>query len=112
MMIQPLPTPDAADPNRPGFHLRTLKTDQGERRYTVYVPEGYDGTKTFPVILFLHGSGERGRTGSRRRRSASVPRSSIAQGGVPAHRRLPPGPADMVGRLARRRRRRSRRSTR
>ena len=43
MMIQPLPTPTAENPTQPGFHVRTVKTDQGERKYTVYVPEGYDG---------------------------------------------------------------------
>ena len=75
MMIQPLPSPTAADPFQPGFHLRTLKTDQGERRYTVYVPEGYDGTRTFPVVLFLHGSGERGEDGMTRRRSGWARRS-------------------------------------
>src|SRR5262249_31533955 len=54
VMIQPLPTPTADQPNAPGFHLRTVKTDQGERKYTVYVPPGYDGSRVFPVILFLH----------------------------------------------------------
>jgi len=63
LMIQPLPTPAADDPTGPGFHLRTVKTDQGERKYTVYVPQGYDGTRVFPVILFLHGAGERGEDG-------------------------------------------------
>jgi predicted esterase/prenyltransferase beta subunit len=62
-MIQPLPIPTADNPSGPGFHLRTLKTDAGERKYSVYLPEGYDGTKIFPVILFLHGSGERGEDG-------------------------------------------------
>ena len=45
----------ADNPMQPGFHLRTVSTTQGERRYTVYVPEGSDRSKTFPVILFLHG---------------------------------------------------------
>jgi pimeloyl-ACP methyl ester carboxylesterase len=63
VMIQPLPIATADKPAGPGFHLRTVKTDQGERKYTVYVPEGYDGTRVFPVILFLHGSGERGEDG-------------------------------------------------
>jgi predicted esterase len=62
-MIKPLPIPTADNPTGPGFHLRTLKTDAGERKYSVYVPEGYDGTKVFPVILFLHGGGERGQDG-------------------------------------------------
>jgi poly(3-hydroxybutyrate) depolymerase/prenyltransferase beta subunit len=67
VLIQPLPTPDEptseADFTRPGFHLRTLKTDKGERKYTVFVPNGYDGQKAFPVALFLHGAGERGEDG-------------------------------------------------
>ncbi len=84
MMIQPLPAPDSADPNRPGFHLRALKTDEGERRYTVYVPEGYDGTKTFPVVLFLHGSGERGQDGVTPAQVGIGPAIFNLQGGVPA----------------------------
>ena len=63
MMIQSLPTPTADNLTQPGFHLRTVKAEDGERKYTVYVPEGYDGSKTFPVILFLHGAGERGEDG-------------------------------------------------
>jgi dienelactone hydrolase len=63
VMIQPLPTPTPDNPNAPGFHLRTVKTEQGERKYTVYVPQSYDGSRVFPVILFLHGAGERGQDG-------------------------------------------------
>ena len=62
--IQPLPDPKVrADLKTPGFHLRTVKTPMGERKYTLFVPNGYDGSKEFPVILFLHGSGERGDDG-------------------------------------------------
>jgi predicted peptidase len=84
MMIQPLPTPTAAEPNQPGFHLRTLKTDKGERRYTVYVPEGYDGTKTFPAILFLHGAGERGDDGVTPAQVGIGPAILNRPGGIPA----------------------------
>jgi predicted esterase len=64
LYIQPLPSPKVhADANAPGFHLRTVKTPSGERKYTVFVPNGYDGTKAFPAVLFLHGSGERGDDG-------------------------------------------------
>ncbi len=65
MYIQPLPTPVADDESTPGFHLKTVKVGEESRKYSVFLPEGYDGTKTFPVILFLHGSGERGDDGIR-----------------------------------------------
>lgn len=61
--IQALPDPKADDEATPGFHLRTLKSGGDDRKYTVYLPRGYDGTKAFPVVLFLHGSGERGTDG-------------------------------------------------
>jgi poly(3-hydroxybutyrate) depolymerase len=63
VMVQPLPIPTAEKSNEPGFHLRTVKSEGDERKYSVYVPEGYDGTKLYPVIMFLHGSGERGQDG-------------------------------------------------
>ncbi len=83
-MIQPLPTPTAGEPNQPGFHVRTLKTDQGERRYTVYVPEGYDGTRAFPAILFLHGAGERGEDGVTPAQVGMGPAILNRRGGFPA----------------------------
>ena len=62
--IQPLPAPRAdLDVNAPGFHLRTVKTPAGDRKYTVFVPMGYDGSKAVPAVLFLHGSGQRGDDG-------------------------------------------------
>jgi poly(3-hydroxybutyrate) depolymerase len=61
--IQPLPRPTAEDLNKPGFHLRAVKTDKGERKYSVFLPSSYDGQRSFPVVLFLHGSGERGSDG-------------------------------------------------
>jgi poly(3-hydroxybutyrate) depolymerase/prenyltransferase beta subunit len=63
LMIQALPTPSDGEGTGPGFHLRTLKAADGDRNYTLYVPESYDGSKALPVILFLHGGGERGKDG-------------------------------------------------
>ncbi|RUL89731.1 family 16 glycoside hydrolase [Tautonia sociabilis] len=64
LLVQTLPRPVSdADPTTPGFHLRTLRGAEPEDRYSVFVPEGYDGQTRFPVVLFLHGSGERGDDG-------------------------------------------------
>jgi acetyl esterase/lipase len=63
--IQPLPDPKESSDDTPGFHLRPLKSNGGGRKYVVYIPTGYDGSKPFPVVLFLHGAGERGRDGAR-----------------------------------------------
>ena len=42
-----------------GFIDKVHKNADGtESKYVVFVPHAYDGTKEFPVILFLHGSGE------------------------------------------------------
>ena len=61
MLIQPLPTPTADDSDSPGFHLRALK--DGGRKYAIFLPDGFDAAKTYPAVLFLHGSGERGTDG-------------------------------------------------
>jgi poly(3-hydroxybutyrate) depolymerase/prenyltransferase beta subunit len=82
--IQELPTPTAGNLTQPGFHLRSLKTDQGERKYTVYVPPGYDGSRIFPVILFLHGRGERGEDGVAPAQVGIGPAILKRPGGLPA----------------------------
>jgi len=37
--------------------------DGAEAKYAIYVPSAYDGTKSVPAILYLHGSGPRGSDG-------------------------------------------------
>ena len=63
LYIQSLPDPKDDSDDTPGFHYRTLKAGGDGRKYTVYIPSGYDGKTAFPVVLFLHGSGERGQDG-------------------------------------------------
>lgn len=63
VLIQPLPTPAEGNDHEPGFHVRALRDSEPADKYGVYVPEGYDGDRKFPVVLFLHGSGERGEDG-------------------------------------------------
>lgn len=42
-----------------GFIDKTFKNADGSTSpYVVFVPKSYDGTKEYPTILFLHGSGE------------------------------------------------------
>lgn len=63
MMIQRLPSPLADGEATPGFHVRTVVAEGGPRKYVVYLPSGYDRSEELPVVLFLHGSGERGEDG-------------------------------------------------
>jgi predicted peptidase len=46
-----------------GFLDRTVKSGALTLKYQVYVPPEYDGHTSLPVILFMHGSGERGSDG-------------------------------------------------
>jgi predicted peptidase len=46
-----------------GFLDRTIEISGIAYRYQVYVPAGYRSKKSWPVILFLHGAGERGSDG-------------------------------------------------
>jgi predicted peptidase len=46
-----------------GFLDRTVTVNGGTYRYQVFVPSMWDGRKKWPVILFLHGAGERGSDG-------------------------------------------------
>lgn len=46
-----------------GFVNRVYRDDAGEHKYVVFVPENYRADAKWPVILFLHGAGERGTDG-------------------------------------------------
>jgi predicted peptidase len=48
-----------------GFLDRTVSVSGSSYRYQVYVPADYRSKKSWPVILFLHGAGERGSDGLR-----------------------------------------------
>jgi len=47
-----------------GFLDRTLTFEGRTYPYQIYVPRDYDPARKWPVILFLHGAGERGDNGS------------------------------------------------
>ena len=47
------------DMPKTGFLDKVFKnTDGSTSPYVLFVPKNYDGTKEYPVILFLHGAGE------------------------------------------------------
>ncbi|MFO0969223.1 MAG: PHB depolymerase family esterase [Gemmataceae bacterium] len=48
---------------RHGFVDKVHKSAKGDSKYVVFVPHSYTGEKEFPIILFLHGAGERGDDG-------------------------------------------------
>lgn len=47
------------------FQIKAVSVDGYNRRYALYVPADYDARKPWPLILFLHGWGERGNDGKR-----------------------------------------------
>jgi predicted peptidase len=61
-----LAAPAAAEAPKTGFIDRVYKAPDGrEYKYVVFVPADYKGDKAYPVILFLHGAGERGTDGKK-----------------------------------------------
>jgi predicted peptidase len=46
-----------------GFVNKVFKGADGDSKYVVFVPHDYKGDKDYPLILFLHGAGERGDDG-------------------------------------------------
>ncbi len=51
------------DAIQPGFHERSLIHSGEVRLYQIYIPPGYSARQSWPVIMFLHGAGERGSDG-------------------------------------------------
>ena len=50
-------------PQDTGFLNRVILLNGVSYRYVVYLPIEYDARRAWPVILFLHGAGERGSDG-------------------------------------------------
>ncbi len=60
LFVQPV---FSADDGKRGFVEKVFKDESGDHRYAVFVPPSYSPSKAWPVILFLHGAGERGTDG-------------------------------------------------
>jgi predicted peptidase len=52
-----------AEEPKSGFLERTVRIGDQSHPYKVYVPPGFDRSRPWPVILFLHGAGEAGTDG-------------------------------------------------
>lgn len=51
----------AAEHAKPAGRFEVRELQESGHRYVVYFPPGYSKDKRWPIILFLHGAGERGR---------------------------------------------------
>jgi predicted peptidase len=57
------PAPDTASSAATGFLNQYLEAAAANPRYVLYVPREYTPEKAWPLIVFLHGAGERGDDG-------------------------------------------------
>jgi len=57
--------PVTAAGQQTGFLDRVYRDTAGDHKYVVFVPNNYKADKQWPVILYLHGAGQRGTDGKR-----------------------------------------------
>ncbi len=50
----------ASAPDLSKFEKRVFEANDGQLPYRILYPENYDAAKKYPLVLFLHGAGERG----------------------------------------------------
>lgn len=81
-------------PQETGFLDRTIRVGTTDYRYVVYVPHDFVRTRSWPVILFLHGSGERGTDGLRPSQVGLGTAIRFDPSRVPAIVVFPQAPAD------------------
>jgi predicted peptidase len=63
LILLGIPGIGASQPAETGFLNRSVLIEGSTHRYQVYVPATYRASVAWPVILFLHGSGESGTDG-------------------------------------------------
>jgi len=59
------PGAGAVDPKARGFVKRSVTINDQPCLYQVYIPKDYDPTKSWPVVVALHGAGEVGEEGTK-----------------------------------------------
>jgi predicted peptidase len=63
LLLVLMPSPAFAQAADTGFLNRTITIGADTHRYQVFVPSDYNRSRSWPVVLFLHGGGERGTDG-------------------------------------------------
>jgi predicted peptidase len=98
-----VPAVAAGQDAKTGFLERTVRVAEATYAFKVYVPATYDSGRTWPVILFLHGAGERGTDGVRQTEVGLGPILRSDPGRFPAVVVFPQAPPGGVwlGNLAR-----------
>ncbi|HEV7573010.1 MAG TPA: prolyl oligopeptidase family serine peptidase [Thermoanaerobaculia bacterium] len=81
-------------PHETGFLIRSVTVRGTAYPYTVYVPRAFDASKRWPVILFLHGAGERGADGLKSTQIAVAAAIRANPDRVPAIAIFPQAPLD------------------
>lgn len=81
-------------PRETGFLIRSVTVRGTAYPYSVYVPRTFDASKQWPVILFLHGSGERGSDGLKSTQIGIAAAIRANPDRVPAIAVFPQAPAD------------------
>ncbi len=63
ILLAAVTVPATADKHETGFLDRTLTFHNTTYKYQVFVPDNWSPEQEWPIILFLHGAGERGSDG-------------------------------------------------
>src|SRR3569832_952985 len=79
-----------------GFLDRSLTVGATTYHYQVYVPKEFDASRARPVILALHGSGERGTDGRKQTKEGIGPAIRAHPERFPAIVVMPQAPPDRV----------------
>jgi len=79
-----LAIPATARKQETGFLDRTLTLDNLSYKYQVFVPDNWSPNRKWPIILFLHGAGERGSDGLLQTQVGIAPAIRKNRSGFPA----------------------------
>jgi predicted peptidase len=93
-----LPGSHLAAQQQTGFLDRTVPFGDNPVRYQVYVPFDYTSKREWPVILFLHGAGERGADGLRQTQVGLGAAVRKSPGRFPAIIVMPQAPSESIWR--------------